>query len=164
MVVRVVPVEGVAFEFIFPIEEREEAHAVTVLIGSGGKASGFEHGRVEVGADDHFGTGGFWRDFGGPLHDEGFADTAFVREAFEAFESGGGGVVVSAVVSGEDDHGVIGDAKFTEFSDEATHTVVEGFDHAGATWLEVFFFCIVEGFGFLGVFFNQSGRRHHRAV
>lgn len=164
VVVRVVPVEGVALEFIFPIEEREEAHAVTVLIGAGGEASGFEHGRVEVGADDHFGTGGFWRDFGGPLHDEGFADAAFVREAFEAFESGGGGVVVSAVVSGEDDHGVLGDAKFIEFGDEATDTVVEGFDHAGATWFEMFVFCIVEGFGFLGVFFNQSGGCHHRAV
>ena len=81
-------------------------------------------------------------DAGGPADDGRFADTAFVKRTFEAFEAAGGvevfrvdaaGVVRGAVVAGEDDDRVIRHAGFLEGGEDAADFLVEARDHRGVS-------------------------------
>ena len=85
-------------------------------------------------------------------------------ETFEVTKSSGGIVSIAAVVSSEDDDGVVGDAELFKFGNNAAYAVVESLDHACTFWIEVFVLFVVERFGFCCVFFHQCGWCHVGAV
>ena len=135
-----------------------------MLFGFKWQSGHFEHGGIEIGADHHFVAAGARGNFSRPLDHERFTNSSFVGETFEVTKSSGGIVSIAAVVSSEDDDGVVGDAELFKFGNNAAYAVVESLDHACTFWIEVFVLFVVERFGFRCVFFHQCGWCHVGAV
>jgi hypothetical protein len=154
-VVGVMPKERTLWQ-VTAFEHGHEAAAIEFLAGLWLGLGGFEQGGEEIGAADRGADDGAGFDDGGPAHDEGLADAAFIHPAFAAAqrEVGGGGALAggeAAVVAGEDDEGVLTQTEFVEFGEDFADGEVHGLDHSGVDGV------FLDEADFAGVFFSPGG-------
>jgi hypothetical protein len=85
--------------------------------------------RVQIHGDGHLRGDLAFRQFGGPAHEAGHANAAFPHGGLVMEERRVAAVALAAVVAGENDERVVGEAVFLQFGQNHAHTEVDALDH-----------------------------------
>ncbi len=142
MVVRIVPVEGVAVELRRGVTQQpDEAPAVhrSVVPGVARRAGDLQEGRIQVIADDRLAADAAGFGHARPADEPGDPDPTLVGRALAGAEADVDRRAgeQAAVVRGEDHHRPVGDPQRVELVEELADAQVEALDHRRVGGVEV---------------------------